>query len=235
MRDVSHVCDTLPGTPERERVLEDALRKVRDKEFARKFAALARDGLDYLCVGSEVLGCVGQSPGLLQEHGLARDRGAARRQFDEESLTSWKARQQFAVIPRQSLAESCVPELAPGGVEHGKVNRAGLPHGEADRQGRAAREGRDLERELGDSRHVPRVLLRAEVGEQRLGEEEVVVDVAAVGPDRTGIRRVGDDDVILAEECHLGSEHGVGQAHARADCGAVVFGVGVTDRPPTGG
>ena len=38
--------DTLPGTPEREKVLEDALKTVRDQELARKFAELALDGLD---------------------------------------------------------------------------------------------------------------------------------------------------------------------------------------------
>jgi hypothetical protein len=38
--------DTLPGTPEREKVLEDALKTVRDQELARTFAALAFDGLD---------------------------------------------------------------------------------------------------------------------------------------------------------------------------------------------
>jgi len=38
--------DTLPGTPEREKVLEDALKTVRDQELGRKFAALALDGLD---------------------------------------------------------------------------------------------------------------------------------------------------------------------------------------------
>jgi hypothetical protein len=36
----------LPGTPEREKVLEDALKTVRDKDLARKFAGLALDGLD---------------------------------------------------------------------------------------------------------------------------------------------------------------------------------------------
>jgi hypothetical protein len=38
--------DTLPGTPEREKVLEDALKTVRDQELARKFADLALSGLD---------------------------------------------------------------------------------------------------------------------------------------------------------------------------------------------
>ena len=38
--------DTLPGTPEREKVLADALEKCTDKELARNFAALALDGLD---------------------------------------------------------------------------------------------------------------------------------------------------------------------------------------------
>jgi hypothetical protein len=39
-------CDALPGTPEREKVLEEALKKVRDQDLARKLAALALDGLD---------------------------------------------------------------------------------------------------------------------------------------------------------------------------------------------
>ncbi len=38
--------DTLPGTPERDRVLEEALEDRPDKEQARKFAELALDGLD---------------------------------------------------------------------------------------------------------------------------------------------------------------------------------------------
>jgi transcriptional regulator with XRE-family HTH domain len=38
--------DTLPGTPEREKVLEAALKDRPDQELARKFAALALDGLD---------------------------------------------------------------------------------------------------------------------------------------------------------------------------------------------
>jgi transcriptional regulator with XRE-family HTH domain len=42
----SDAYDTLPGTPEREKVLEDALKKVRDQDLARRFAALALDGLD---------------------------------------------------------------------------------------------------------------------------------------------------------------------------------------------
>jgi transcriptional regulator with XRE-family HTH domain len=42
----SDAYDTLPGTPEREKVLEEALKKVRDQDLARKFAALALDGLD---------------------------------------------------------------------------------------------------------------------------------------------------------------------------------------------
>ena len=42
----SDAYDTLPGTPEREKVLEDALKTVRDTELARKFAELALDGLD---------------------------------------------------------------------------------------------------------------------------------------------------------------------------------------------
>jgi transcriptional regulator with XRE-family HTH domain len=42
----SDAYDTLPDTPEREKVLEDALKTVRDQDLARKFAALALDGLD---------------------------------------------------------------------------------------------------------------------------------------------------------------------------------------------
>jgi hypothetical protein len=42
----SDAYDTMPGTPEREKVLEDALKTVRDQDLARKFAALALDGLD---------------------------------------------------------------------------------------------------------------------------------------------------------------------------------------------
>ncbi len=42
----SDAYDTLPGTPEREKVLADALEKCKDKDLARKFAALALDGLD---------------------------------------------------------------------------------------------------------------------------------------------------------------------------------------------
>jgi hypothetical protein len=38
--------DTKPGTPEREKVLEEALKDRGDKELARKFADLALDGLD---------------------------------------------------------------------------------------------------------------------------------------------------------------------------------------------
>jgi transcriptional regulator with XRE-family HTH domain len=38
--------DTLPGTPEREKVLEEALKDRPDQELARKFAGLALDGLD---------------------------------------------------------------------------------------------------------------------------------------------------------------------------------------------
>jgi len=38
--------DTLPGTPEREKVLADALKDRSDQELARRFAALALDGLD---------------------------------------------------------------------------------------------------------------------------------------------------------------------------------------------
>jgi hypothetical protein len=42
----SDAYDTLPGTPEREKVLEEALKKVRDQDLARKPAALALQGLD---------------------------------------------------------------------------------------------------------------------------------------------------------------------------------------------
>ena len=42
----SDAYDTLPGTPEREKVLEEALKNVRNQELARKFAELALDGLD---------------------------------------------------------------------------------------------------------------------------------------------------------------------------------------------
>jgi hypothetical protein len=42
----SDAYDTLPGTPEREKVLENALKTMRDQDLARKFAALALDGLD---------------------------------------------------------------------------------------------------------------------------------------------------------------------------------------------
>jgi hypothetical protein len=38
--------DTLPGTPEREKVLADALKDRSDQGLARKFADLALDGLD---------------------------------------------------------------------------------------------------------------------------------------------------------------------------------------------
>ena len=38
--------DTLPGTPEREKVLADALKDRPDQELSRKFAELALDGLD---------------------------------------------------------------------------------------------------------------------------------------------------------------------------------------------
>jgi hypothetical protein len=34
------------GTPERKKALADALEKCKDKDLARKFAALALDGLD---------------------------------------------------------------------------------------------------------------------------------------------------------------------------------------------
>jgi transcriptional regulator with XRE-family HTH domain len=42
----SDAYDTLPGTPEREKVLAEALEKCKDKDLARKLAALALDGLD---------------------------------------------------------------------------------------------------------------------------------------------------------------------------------------------
>jgi hypothetical protein len=42
----SEAYDALPGTPEREKVLTDALEKCTDKDLARKFAELALDGLD---------------------------------------------------------------------------------------------------------------------------------------------------------------------------------------------
>jgi transcriptional regulator with XRE-family HTH domain len=42
----SDAYDTMPGTPEREKVLADALEKCKDKELGRKFAALALEGLD---------------------------------------------------------------------------------------------------------------------------------------------------------------------------------------------
>ena len=42
----SDAYDTLPGTPEREKVLADALKDRPDQDLARKFAALALDGLD---------------------------------------------------------------------------------------------------------------------------------------------------------------------------------------------
>jgi transcriptional regulator with XRE-family HTH domain len=42
----SDAYDTLPGTPEREKVLEEALKNVRDQDLARKFADLVLDGLD---------------------------------------------------------------------------------------------------------------------------------------------------------------------------------------------
>ncbi len=44
----SDAYDTLPGTPERDEVLAEALENREDKELARKFAALALDGLDRL-------------------------------------------------------------------------------------------------------------------------------------------------------------------------------------------
>ena len=40
----SDAYDTLPGTPEREKTPENALKTVRDKELARKFAALRSRG-----------------------------------------------------------------------------------------------------------------------------------------------------------------------------------------------
>jgi transcriptional regulator with XRE-family HTH domain len=43
---VSDAHDTLPGTPEREKVLAEALEKCKDKQLGRRFAALALDGLD---------------------------------------------------------------------------------------------------------------------------------------------------------------------------------------------
>ena len=43
---VSDAHDTLPGTPEREKVLAEALEKCKDKELGRRFADLALDGLD---------------------------------------------------------------------------------------------------------------------------------------------------------------------------------------------
>ncbi len=42
----SDAYDTLPGTPEREKVLADALEKCKNKDLARKLAALALAGLD---------------------------------------------------------------------------------------------------------------------------------------------------------------------------------------------
>ena len=38
--------DTLPGSPEREKALDDALKTAPDHDHARKFAELALDGLD---------------------------------------------------------------------------------------------------------------------------------------------------------------------------------------------
>ncbi len=43
---VSDALDTLPGTPERERIVEAALATVQDKDLGRKFADLALAGLD---------------------------------------------------------------------------------------------------------------------------------------------------------------------------------------------
>ena len=43
---VSAAYDTQPGTPERQKALDDALKDRPDKELARKFAALALSGLD---------------------------------------------------------------------------------------------------------------------------------------------------------------------------------------------
>jgi hypothetical protein len=44
---VSDVHDTLPGTPEREKIVEAALKTVRDKDLGRRFADPALDGLDH--------------------------------------------------------------------------------------------------------------------------------------------------------------------------------------------
>jgi transcriptional regulator with XRE-family HTH domain len=46
VRLASNAYDTLPGTPEREKVLSEALKDRPDKEEARRFAELALDGLD---------------------------------------------------------------------------------------------------------------------------------------------------------------------------------------------
>jgi hypothetical protein len=43
---VSDAHDTLPGTPERERIVEAALKTRQDKDLGRKFADLALAGLD---------------------------------------------------------------------------------------------------------------------------------------------------------------------------------------------
>jgi len=43
---LSAAYDTLPGTPEREKVLEEALKDRPDKDLARRFADLALAGLD---------------------------------------------------------------------------------------------------------------------------------------------------------------------------------------------
>jgi hypothetical protein len=43
---VSDAHDTLPCTPEREKVVQAALATVQDKDLGRKFADLALDGLD---------------------------------------------------------------------------------------------------------------------------------------------------------------------------------------------
>jgi len=45
-RGVSDTQGTPPGTPERDKVLEDALKGQPDKEQARKSATLALSGLD---------------------------------------------------------------------------------------------------------------------------------------------------------------------------------------------
>ena len=44
---VSDAFNTLPGTPERERIVEAALATLKDKDLGRRFADLALDGLDH--------------------------------------------------------------------------------------------------------------------------------------------------------------------------------------------